>query len=320
MLARLLQLVVLGALLAAALWHGLFRGAVTWMAWAGLGLVPLVHGSILAAEFLLAAFVNRGDPVPRATFVQWVRAWRQELFASIKVFAWWQPFRSGAVPDRWVPSAPGQRGVIFIHGFVCNRGLWTPWLKALQAEGRVGVALNLEPVFGSIDDYVTQVDDAVTRVTAATGLAPVLVCHSMGGLAARAWLRAAGAGADERVRHIVTLGTPHHGTWLARFSLVRNGRQMRHWSVWARQLAADEPPGRAARFTCWYANCDNIVFPASTATLAGADNRLAPGRAHVDLALDPLVMAATLAQIRVLWDEGATPAPAQSIDSQRGRP
>ena len=52
-----------------------------------------------------------------------------------------------------------------------------------------------------------------------------------------------------------------------------------------------------ARFTCWYSNCDNIVFPVETATLAGADNRLVPGVAHVQLAFRPEVFAATLAMI-----------------------
>jgi hypothetical protein len=51
-------------------------------------------------------------------------------------------------------------------------------------------------------------------------------------------------------------------------------------------------------FTCWYSNCDNIVFPASTATLAGADNRLVHGAAHVQLAFLPEVMDATLALLK----------------------
>jgi triacylglycerol esterase/lipase EstA (alpha/beta hydrolase family) len=52
----------------------------------------------------------------------------------------------------------------------------------------------------------------VRRVTQATGLPPVIVAHSMGGLATRAWLRAFSA--DARVHRVITLGTPHGGTWL----------------------------------------------------------------------------------------------------------
>ena len=54
---------------------------------------------------------------------------------------------------------------------------------------------------------------------------------------------------------------------------------------------------RAALFTCWYSNCDNIVFPASTAALAGADNRFVDGLAHVQMAFDPGVMQACLEEM-----------------------
>jgi triacylglycerol lipase len=96
------------------------------------------------------------------------------------------------------------------------------------------------------------------------------------------------------VHHVITIGSPHHGTWLGRFSRVANGRQMRLDSRWLRRLGE---PAAARRFTCWYSNCDNIVFPAATATLAGSDNRLVAGAAHVALAFHPRVMAESLALI-----------------------
>ena len=311
MLARLLRfamvlVVVFAALSAFALWS-----VSMWLSLAAFWLIVLVSSWFLAIEFILSGWANRRDPAPGATLGQWVAAWRSEVVMCLRVFAWRQPFRANAVPDLLAGMADGRRGVVFVHGFVCNRGLWTPWLRRLRAEGRVCVAVNLEPVFGSIDGYAPLIEDAVKRVTAATGLAPVLVCHSMGGLAARAWLRAQGPGAegDARVRHIVTIGTPHCGTWLGHVSHATNGRQMRHRGEWVRRLAQDEPPGRGAIFTCWYSNCDNIVFPASTATLPGACNRLVPGQAHVALAFSPQVMEATLEAIRLdRWPAGTAEA------------
>jgi len=52
-----------------------------------------------------------------------------------------------------------------------------------------------------------------------------------------------------------------------------------------------------SRFVCWYSNCDNVVFPASTATLPGADNRFVPGLPHVGLAFDAAVMRSVLDDI-----------------------
>jgi len=117
----------------------------------------------------------------------------------------------------------------------------------------------------------------------------------MGGLAVRAWL--AQMKAEARAFHVVTIGTPHRGTWLARFGHGHNGRQMRLLSDWHTRLDHGMPAGRHALFTCWYSNCDNIVFPASTATLPGADNRLVRGAAHVQLAFVPHVMQTTLAML-----------------------
>jgi triacylglycerol lipase len=111
----------------------------------------------------------------------------------------------------------------------------------LRRQGTPFVAVNLEPVFGSIDDYVPVIEAAVARLEQATGLPPVAVAHSMGGLALRAWWAQPGNAA--RVHHAITLGTPHHGTWLARWALTRNARQMRQLSGWLQRLEA----ARAAR-------------------------------------------------------------------------
>jgi triacylglycerol esterase/lipase EstA (alpha/beta hydrolase family) len=172
-------------------------------------------------------------------------------------------------------------------------------MRELRTLGIPYTSVNLEPLFDSIADYVPVVEEAVQRAERLTGLPPTLVCHSMGGLAARAWL-AHGAQAPQRVRQVITIGTPHHGTWISRFSHVPNGRQMRQNHEWLGALSAEELAALATpyqRFVCWYSNADNIVFPASTAMLAGADNRHVPGVAHVALAFHPRVMRESLAML-----------------------
>ena len=182
-----------------------------------------------------------------------------------------------------------------MHGFFCNRGMWTPWLKLMQDRGNAFIAVDLTPLFGSIDSYAVQIDNAVRRVSQATGLAPLLVCHSMGGLAVRAWIKLMNG--EPAVHHVVTIGTPHRGTWLARFGNGKNSRQMCLLSSWLAELNHDLPTNAHAHFTCWYSNCDNIVFPASNATLPGAVNRLVMGAGHVQLAFLPEVIYTTLAQL-----------------------
>lgn len=293
-LAQMQQFLTLVLLAAALGWLAWSWGRSVWIGCAGFALIAVAYSGFLALEFLALRFVNRNDAAVRPTWGALSRAWLGETLQGPRVFCWRQPFRWRAVPDRVAaqPELRGRRGVVFIHGFVCNRGFWTPWLRVLERSSHAFAAVNLEPVFGSIDDYVPIIDRAVAAVTQASGLPPMLVCHSMGGLAARAWLR---AGPGSAVHHIVTIGTPHGGTWLAQWSRAPNARQMRVGSDWLRGLDAQGTRQPETGFTCWYSNCDNIVLPASAATLRGADNRLVCGVAHVDLAFRPEVIAATLA-------------------------
>ncbi len=283
MLARLQQATTLGALLLAALW-----ALVSWRAghpgWALAGALMVVGGYavVLGIEFALLHLAHGDDPTPPASAAQMFRAWWGEVQSAPTVFCWRQPFFSHRWPDQLPDGAQGRRGVLLVHGFVCNRGLWNPWLQRLRSADVPVVAVNLEPVFGSIDDYIPLIEQAVQQLERCTGLAPVVVAHSMGGLAVRRWW--VEHGDDSRVHHAVTIGTPHRGTWLARFAMSRNARQMQQVSRWLQALAAREPAARSQGFTCFYSHCDNIVFPAATATLPGADNRHLPGVAHVHMA------------------------------------
>ncbi len=294
----------------AALWAGVWfaRGRPLLAVGGALG-IAFFHALVIGLELLLMGRANRHEAVPRATLAQRLRAWLAETWLDVVVFAWRQPFRSRRHADLCAPS--GQRGVVLVHGFFCNRGLWGPLLGRLTEQKLPFVALDLPGPFGAIESGVPAIEAAVRRLQAATGLAPVLLAHSMGGLAVRAWLdRFAG---DARVHRVITVGTPHRGTWLARFAPGRNTRQMRLGGPWVAALAAREPAARAALFTCFYSHCDNVVFPATAATLVGADNRHLAGSAHVQMLERPEVLAELL---HWLASEGIAPQPAVSMKRQ----
>lgn len=259
------------------------------LALAGGLLIVFAHAVVMALEFSLLRWINRTDAsAPAPTVWQLLRAWGHEAALAILVFGWRQPFCSNDEVDHLPADAVGRRGVVLVHGFICNRGFWNPWMRRLRAAQVPFIAPNLEPVFTSIDAHVPTIDAAVKRMFAATGLAPVVVAHSMGGLAVRAWMCST-ADADERVAHVITIGTPHHGTWLGNFGRTPNTRQMCLSSPWLSELCAREPVERSLRFSCFFSHCDNVVFPTSTATLPGANNCHLPGSAHVQMAAHPVV-------------------------------
>jgi triacylglycerol lipase len=299
MVARLQRTTVFLLWTVSLLWFGTRAYEGQWLtAVIGALLLLNLQQLLLAVEFfVLIPLVNRGDTAPRPTFTQLLRAWWRESLTAHNVFGWQQPFRSRAHKDTLDAAAPRQRAVVLVHGFFCNRGVWNRWVPALRSAGVPHIALSMEPPFVGIDSNVATVDDAITRATQATGLPPLVVCHSMGGLAMRAWWRVHAASAAARVHGVITIGSPHHGTFTAQLASGDNARQMRRDSAWLRDLAAGEADGRLRHFTCFYSHCDNIAMPASTGVLPGADNRHIDGMPHIALIYAPQVWAEVLRRV-----------------------
>jgi triacylglycerol esterase/lipase EstA (alpha/beta hydrolase family) len=257
-------------------------------------LAPIaVHASVLTLDFVLA-WAGRGarpDDAASSGARAWAAAWAREIVDSVRTFSFAQPLL-GARPLPPGPDAPGRLPVLLIHGYFCNRAVWRPLARRLAARGHPIAAVDLEPLSAPIDAYAPQIAAAVDALRERTGAARVaLVCHSMGGLAARAYLRAHG---DAAVDRVVTLGSPHRGTLHAAFGRGANVRQMRRDSPWLRELAAAEPAGRRHRFTVILSWQDNIVAPHGVQTLDGARTVAFGGLGHVSLVYDRRVAEAVL--------------------------
>jgi len=162
----------------------------------------------------------------------------------------------------------GARPVFLIHGVLCNRGIWRPWLGPLRAAGFGPVrAVDLEPLFEDLETHAQTVATALAALQRECGGERVtIIAHSMGGLVARAALRRAGPAV---VRDIATIASPHHGTLFAYLLPGRAARQMRPRSPWLRALAADEAAHAKVPITSIYSAQDNLIVPARSAVLDG---------------------------------------------------
>ncbi|MCD6679348.1 MAG: alpha/beta fold hydrolase [Burkholderiaceae bacterium] len=284
LLTALIALIAIG-IVALAVWLHRSQGWHPLAAFSFALLVPVVFdAALLGVQFLFAAwFRSRESPHSRYGFAMALRAWGAEIAASLRTFFWAQ-IRYGDAP---LPSAEGgaRTPVLLVHGYVCNRGIWHPFAQWLAARGHPVESVNLEPVFGTIDDYVPIVADGVRRLRERTAAARIaIVAHSMGGVVVRAWLATEGAAP---VCSIVTLGTPHAGTRLARFGYGRNVAQMIPGGRWLGELVARESPVGGALFTTIWSPHDNIVMPQQASQqLAGATSIPVPGRGHLQLAYD----------------------------------
>lgn len=302
MIARLQRWLLAGQLLLGVLLAG-------WLAGSGRSSIPVavlagvvaplaLHAAILTTDFAIAWTARgvRPDDGPRDGFARALRAWLaayvREIVDSIRTFSLAQPLLAARPLPSCRGVAAGRLPVLLIHGYFCNRALWRPMAARLGAAGHAVDAIDLEPPFASIDDYAPRIASAVEALQARTGAAQVaLVGHSMGGLAARAYLRACG---DARVACVVTLGTPHRGTVHARFGRGHNVRQMRRDSPWLCTLAAEEPESRRRKFTVVLSWQDNIVAPQAIQTLPGARTVMLHGLGHISLAYDARVAGLVL--------------------------
>jgi len=281
-----------GALIAVGFWIGMGLSMIAALTLGGVvafGFQPMMIG----IEFIMAAAVSDAPAHASAGPIGWLRAWLGECVAAARTFSVAQPLLAGRpLASAGTESAKTHLPVLLVHGYFCNRAMWRPMATRLARSGHMVDAVNLEPTFAPIDDYVRQIDAAVRRLQAATGAQRVaLVGHSMGGLAIRAWLRVAG---DEAMACVITLGTPHAGTLHADFGRAANVQQMRRNSAWLQALAASEPAERMRRFTVIRSWQDNIVAPQGPQTLPDARTVSFTGIGHVRLAYDPRVAAAVI--------------------------
>ncbi|HWJ94158.1 MAG TPA: alpha/beta fold hydrolase [Telluria sp.] len=289
----LLAVQVLGAaVIAYALWR--WGGVEPWRGIATGALVAV--GARLAISLNnFAVSARHAAPAPEGFALGRMARLRMfcEEFASSMLQSSWLMARAAA-RTRIYPGSTAYP-VLLLHGYGCNSGFWA-YLTPLLDQAHISHAtLDLEPVTGSIDGYAGAIEHAAQALCTQAGSDKlIVVAHSMGGLAARAWMRAYGTA---RVAHVITLGTPHHGTALAAMGIGLNAAQMRRDGDWLRELAASESPATRALVTSIFSWHDNIVSPQSSSELEGARNIGFGGIGHVALGSNARILAAVMGEI-----------------------
>jgi len=256
----------------------------------------LVLQVLLVAGTLVFGRLSAHGVSMRLQAVQALRVCLTEppTFALAKLAMSVEPWRSCPEPAPVKNGAPA-RPVLLVHGVLCNRAVWSPLYRRLRAAGFAPIrAINLEPLFADIDAYADQMVREVSALRSeARGARIAVVAHSMGGLVARAAMR---RGASESISHLITLGTPHHGSALGRFVLGPAGRQLQPSSSWLQALNAPEDRS-SARVTSIYSEDDNLVVPARSAALEGAECHALHGVGHFGLLRSPQALERVLATL-----------------------
>ena len=192
--------------------------------------------------------------------------------------------------------APATLPLLLIHGVLVNDGVWLGFRRFLIGRGFGPVyTINYGPPYQDIEHFASQLAARIDRICAATGAPRVmLIGHSMGGLVARAYIRRHGA---SRVAHLVSIGTPHHGSRLAWLWFGRCLAQMRPGNAWLVALNADEHSADSGKITSIWSRHDSMVAPQASAVLRAAANVAVIGIGHNALLASREVMELTAAEV-----------------------
>jgi pimeloyl-ACP methyl ester carboxylesterase len=191
------------------------------------------------------------------------------------------------------PSLP-RRPVLLVHGWVHNRSAFLMMQRGLRRAG-LGPLHTFEypSVTGDLSRIGHELAPVVEQLVGRSREDKcILIGHSMGGLIARRYVQ--DLGGDQLVDTVVTLGTPHRGTYNAYWGVGLAIEQCRPGSAFLRHLDETARPG-LARWIAYYSDLDLMVTPAVSAKLLhpalGATNVRVRDIGHLSLLLSRSVLA-----------------------------
>ena len=169
--------------------------------------------------------------------------------------------------------------IICIPGFSGSASDWDKMVEHLKSEGFANchaVTFETRGLGKSLEDYAAILKDKIKELQGGKIDTVYLIGHSTGGLIAREFARQSKVMGDYEVPTIVTLGTPHHGTYFLTGSQNANSpmtarKQMHPDSEYLRDLNDQGIPSGTSLFS-WWCEGDGIIIPNESSVVTGAAN------------------------------------------------
>lgn len=210
--------------------------------------------------------------------------------------------------------------VLLLHGFFQTRNVWEVMEDRLRYDGFGVFSFDLGGLFSRYNttrpgEQAERIAEKIERICARSGLERFhVIGHSKGGLIAREYIQRYGG--EKRVKSLITLGTPHHGTptaalgvWLMGAGLLsRSPYDLLPDSPFVRRLR-EVPFPRQIPLVSIYSRHD-LVCPWWAAVLVprpgenSLKNRPVDGVGHTALTYDPgvyVILRRELMEAAELW-------------------
>jgi len=175
----------------------------------------------------------------------------------------------------------GPRPIILLHGYAMNRASFLLLARRLVSAG-LGPVYGFEYwTLGQTSRAARRLGRYVERVCEATGSPRVdLIGHSLGGVVSR-YLVTLDRG-HERVRNLVTIGSPHRGANMSGFGIGHPHKELYPGSALLERLESAVLPAETRITTIW-SRSDALVPGARDARLHGVEEIVYDDLGHLSL-------------------------------------
>ncbi len=184
-------------------------------------------------------------------------------------------------------SSKERNPVLLVHGINDTGAVFHRMAPYLTQRGWSVYDLDLMPSNGdlSLDQLGQQVASSI-----ATTFAPEqpfdLVGFSMGGIVSRYYVQCLGG--INRVQRLITIASPHHGTWIAYLSERLGCVQMRPDSAFLQQLNQEAVMLERLNFTSIWTPFDLMIVPANSSQMQVGQNVQVPVLTHAGMITDAM--------------------------------
>jgi triacylglycerol lipase len=169
--------------------------------------------------------------------------------------------------------------VVLVHGIFDSGAIFAKMARHLEHHGFAPHAPDLHPSSGSsgLEDLATQLGRHIDERIGASGEFD-LVGFSMGGLISRYYAQRLGGA--ERIRRLITISTPHHGSHMAYLLGNRAARQMRPGSRFLIDLNKDLDVLKGLSVVSMWTPWDLMIIPARSSRIAVGTELTIPVKLH----------------------------------------
>lgn len=159
-----------------------------------------------------------------------------------------------------------KRPLLLIHGIFHNHSAFFKIKRQLLSHGWDKIyTINLSTYSQGIEDLAILTEKKVDAILEQTNSDKVdIIAHSLGGIIARYYIQILTG--HQKVKHCITLGTPHQGTLLSNVGIGKSIKEIRITSGLIKKLNS-KPLPKSVSFTSFWSPFDAMVWPSRYAQI-----------------------------------------------------